>query len=201
MAKGEAKSGGRRFRWLITAFVALLFIGAATSSVYYLRQNNLKMLELRQEVFDADKNDGDVSTALSNLQQYVASHMNTKLPKLGDEKAIQLKYTYERLVAAEAARVSAARTKLNLEATEYCQKTYAASSFAVRTQCVQDYYDARPITELTIPNEAYGYDFVSPLWSPDIAGWSLVAAGVLGVVLILRILSTLIIRRSLRSTM
>ncbi len=157
------------------------------------------MLELREAVFTADRDDGDTATALSKLQLFVVTHMNTTLPKLGEEKAIQLKYTYERRIDAEEARVSAARTALSSEATDYCQRTFAGASFAVRSQCVEDYYTAHPVSSLEIPKELYAYDFVTPLWVPDRAGLLILAAAFLGLVLLLRLISWLVVRHSSRS--
>ncbi|MEK7472318.1 MAG: hypothetical protein AAB624_03680 [Patescibacteria group bacterium] len=189
----------RVLRWVVNIALILLFISSGYLSVYNLRQNNLKMLELREAVFTADRDDGDTATALSKLQLFVVTHMNTTLPKLGEEKAIQLKYTYERRIDAEEARVSAARTALSSEATDYCQRTFAGASFAVRSQCVEDYYTAHPVSSLEIPKELYAYDFVTPLWVPDRAGLLILAAAFLGLVLLLRLISWLVVRHSSRS--
>ena len=182
-----------------TILLGLLFIASVASSVYALRQNNLKMLELREAVFAADRDDGDINTALSDLQLFVVSHMNTNLPKLGDEKAIQLKYTYERRQAVDEVRVSEERAAVSAQATNYCNTTFAGATFAVRSQCILDYSAAHPVNSLEIPKELYAYDFVTPLWVPDAAGLSLLAATALFLVLLLRFASWLIVRRSLRS--
>lgn len=179
----------------VTVSLVLLFIASGASAVYALRQNNLKMLKLREAVFTADKNDGDTSTALSDLQLFVVSHMNTNLPKLGDEKAIQLKYTYERRLAVDEARVSADRAAVSAQATDYCNKTYAGAAFAVRSQCILDYSASHPVSSLSIPKELYAYDFVTPLWVPDSAGLSLLAATALFLVLLLKLTSWLFLRR------
>jgi hypothetical protein len=186
----------RIVNWAITSFLIILLVGSGYLSVYNLRQNNLEMLRLREAVFTADREDGDINEALLKLQNFVVSHMNTTLPKLGDQKAIQLKYTYERKVAAEDSRVAAARTTLNSEATEYCQKTYPTSSFTVRSQCVQDYFTAHPVKDVEIPVELYSYDFFTPLWVPDLAGLSLLVSAILAVALLFKLLSWLIVRRS-----
>lgn len=157
------------------------------------------MLELRQAVFDADKNGGDVSTTLSSLQQFVTMHMNTELPKLGDEKAIQLKFTYEKLVAQEADRVAGLREDLNDDATQYCQSKYSGASFNIRSQCVDDYFDAHPISENSVPKEAYSFDFVSPVWTPDNAGWWSLAAAVLALSFLGSIATSLLARGSLKN--
>jgi len=186
--------------WTVTVSLILLFLGSGAYGVFNLRQNNLTMLKLREAVFTADRDDGDTATALSKLQLFVVSHMNTTLPKLGDQKAIQLKYTYERRVATEEARVSAARAALSNEATSYCNSLHGGASFAVRSQCIEDFYTTHKVNTLEIPKELYAYDFVTPLWVPDSAGFSLLATTALFLVLLFRFTSWLLVRRSLRST-
>lgn len=183
----------------VTVVLILVFFATGALGVYALRQNNLRMLELREAVFTADRSDGDTNTALSDLQLFVVSHMNTNLPKLGDEKAIQLKYTYERRLAIDEARVSADRAAVSAQATAYCQSTFAGAAFAVRSQCVEDYFTAHPVSSLEIPKELYAYDFVTPFWVPDTAGLSLLATAALLLVLLLKLTSWLLVRRS-RST-
>lgn len=156
------------------------------------------MLRLRENVFTADREGSDVNKALSELQLFIVSHTNTALPKLGDQKAIQLKYTYERLVAEKDKALAAARKSLNSDATEYCQKKYSSSSFEVRSNCVQEYFAEHPILEASIPAEMYSYDFITPLWTTDIAGLSIMVFGIFGVVLFYRLVSWLVIRKSLK---
>jgi hypothetical protein len=48
-------------------------------SVFAMRANNLKMIELREQVFQADKEDGDVESALRELRSFVYGHMHTEL--------------------------------------------------------------------------------------------------------------------------
>jgi hypothetical protein len=56
-----------------------LFIASALVCVIALRHNNQQMVKLRDSVYAADKNNGDVNAALNNLRQYVFAHMNTNL--------------------------------------------------------------------------------------------------------------------------
>lgn len=125
----------------------------AVTALFALRQNNQKMIQLKQSVFSADEKNGDVEGALRNLRVFVYSHMNTNLASGSNavRPPIQLKYHYERLVAAEKARL--------------------ADPTAL----------PRPISE-----DLYKFDFVSPRWSPDLAGWSLVAMSALFVVAAIR---------------
>jgi hypothetical protein len=98
------------------------------------------MVQLRDKVYVADKNNGDINGALNNLRQYVYNHMNTDLSSGGNsiKPPIQLKYTYERL------------------------------------QAQQDFAIHHGQTPAPISAALYKFDFVSPNWSPDLAGWSLV---------------------------
>jgi hypothetical protein len=164
------------------AFLALFLISAATS-VYSLRQNNVHMIKLRDAVYAADKNNGDVNAALNNLRRYVYGHMNTNLSSgnNGIKPPIQLKYTYERLLAASQSQDVSNNSQLYTEAENYCQAQIPANlSFSgrARVPCVQDYVTTHGASAPSVPAALYEYDFVSPTWSPDLAGWSLVFSGI-----------------------
>ena len=156
----------------------VLFVASAVLSVYALRDNNLTMVKLRDAVYEVDKNGGDVNKALNELRQYVYAHMNTNLSSGGNtiKPPIQLKYTYDRLLAE--AEKGANDEGLYTEAANYCQQRVPASvsiSGRGRVSCVQDYilsHGGNPAA--AVPTALYQFDFVSPTWSPDLAGWSLV---------------------------
>src|SRR5690348_18457865 len=71
-----------------------LFILSLIVSLIALRHNNEHMVYLRNQLYAADKNNGDVNQALNNLRSYVYSHMNTDLSagNNGIKPPIQLKY-------------------------------------------------------------------------------------------------------------
>jgi hypothetical protein len=79
-----------------------LFIASSLLCILALRHNNIQMTRLRDAVYVADKNNGDVNGAIHDLRLYVYSHMNTNLSSShGNIKPpIQLKYTYQRLYDA-----------------------------------------------------------------------------------------------------
>src|SRR5690349_383020 len=86
--------------WMISARTWLyLFIASSLLCVLALRHNNVRMTQLRDAVYVADKNNGDVNAVLNNLRKYVYAHMNTDLSSgsHGIKPPIQLKYTYQRL--------------------------------------------------------------------------------------------------------
>ena len=166
------------FWGLFIAGVVLLFI-----SVLALRANNQRMIELRQAVFVADEQDGDVEKALTQLRQHVYGHMNTSLTAGGTavRPPIQLKYRYERLVIAEQTKLNSNNEKIYTDAQNYCEQQIPVGFFARdRLQCIRDYVDNNGIktTEVQIPDDLYKFDFLSPKWTPDVAGLSLLAAGI-----------------------
>lgn len=153
-------------------------------SIYQLRANNLHMVELRNAVYAADKNNGNVQAALRALQQYVTSNMNTNLS--GGPNApyppIQLQYTYQRLEAAAAKQqLSGSQTNANLytQAEDYCQQQIPNGfSGRYRVPCIEQYVQSHGDSGFSlnsIPASLYEFDFLSPWWSPDLAGWLLVA--------------------------
>lgn len=158
----------RPWYFLAIAFVCLVVCAFA------LRANNMHMVHLRDQVYAADKNNGDVQGALTKLQQYVTSHMNTGLSNGSNVyPPIQLQYTYDRLRAANAQQSNAT---VYSDAQAYCEKQDSTDfSGRNRVPCIQAYVESHGVTIPTIPDALYKFDFVAPLWSPDLAGYSLLA--------------------------
>lgn len=163
--------------WVILAVAVM----AGITSIVALRNNNLTALTLRDKVIQVDKEDGDIEAALRDLREYIYGHMNTSL-STGDssiKQPIQLKYRYERLVAAEQNRLSAENGKIYQEAQAECEKLFPVGlSGSGRIPCITTYVSERGIQQKEIPDSLYKFDFVSPAWSPDLAGWSLVITSI-----------------------
>lgn len=161
-----------------TGYLLTLAIVSTVVCVFALRANNQHMVKLRNNVYAADKNDGDVAGSLKNLQAYVTAHMNTSLSEGANAvyPPIQLKYTYERLVQAEYQKTQ--NNQLYTEAQHYCEQQNSVDfSGHNRVPCIEQYVESHGGTQAaTIPDALYKFDFVSPKWSPDLAGWSLVVA-------------------------
>lgn len=137
------------------------------------------MLELREAVFAADEQGGDVEGALKALREHVYSHMNTDLTvgNTAIRPPIQLKYTYQRLVAN---RLDAQTDNEGLytEAQNYCEQQLP-EAFLGRDKlgCVFEYLDSHGVKveeKVSVPSDLYKFDFVSPRWTFDLAGWSLI---------------------------
>lgn len=185
-----------RYYWLLG-----LCLISATVALVALRHNNQTMVQLKAAVFIADEKDGDVETALKNLREYVYKHLNTNLAAGANavRPPIQLKYRYERLVAAEKAKVEEASSKIYTDAQTSCEQRFPAGlSGSNRIPCIKEYVDSHGVTAKTIPEEQYKFDFVSPAWTPDLAGWSIVATVFFFLLFVLRFLGETILRYELR---
>lgn len=170
---------------LIVHLLAVLIIGLFAAGA--LRQNNLKMLKLREEVFTADKSGVGVEEALKNLRDHVSAHMNTKLPKLGSEKAIQLKYTFERRISEETTRFQEETAAVSSAAKYSCKSSRNELS---KVECEQAYIKTHPVSPISeVYPEQYSIEFVSPLFSFDLAGWLIIATFIMGLVLVARIVA------------
>jgi hypothetical protein len=180
-------------------YVLVLLLLSVGVSVYSLRQNNITMISLRNDVYQADKNNGNVELALKNLQADVVAHMNTSLTT-GNSSVyppIQLSYTYERLVEASQTQTQNQNTQIYTDAQTYCQKLNPVDfSGHNRVPCIEQYVQNHGISVPNIQPSLYEFDFISPTWSPDLAGWSLVVS----VLLAVSFIGLIIIRKLLSET-
>lgn len=182
-------------------YILLLFLTSITFSIYFLRLNNLKMVELRQAVVTADEQGDDVKQAILNLNQHIFQHMNTTTIR-----PVELVNSYNK--AAQAAIEASDKTGKDVyqAAARACERRgIPLTSIA---QCAADYAARNnPNTgpaEIKLPDKSlFIYSFASPRWTPDTAGFAVLTAIITGVWLILRtgeyIAIRLLIRKRLRS--
>ena len=148
-------------------------------SVMGLRANNLRMGELRQAVYTADQNNHGIEKALQDLQVFVTAHMNTDVSTGPNAPypPIQLQYTYDRAVQKAGEAATAANKKIYSDAQAYCERQDPVDfSGHNRVPCVQQYIENHGVALPDIPDSLYKFAFVSPWWSPDVAGWALLGA-------------------------
>lgn len=175
---------------IVVVLLMLLSAGA-------LRENNLKMLDLREKVFTADKSGENLDEALTELRDHVTTHMNAGLPKLGDQKAIQLKYSYERAVSAEQKRFQDESTLLSSNAKKSCASIKIELN---KVECEQKYLKVNPVKPLKeIFPETYSIEFVSPKWSFDLAGWLILLTISVALVLLGRLTAIFLVRKYIRT--
>ncbi len=162
-----------------TYFLALCLLSGIVA-IFALRANNQQMLDLRDAVYAADKDGTDVQRPLQALQAYVTTHMNTDLSSGNNAvyPPVQLKYTYERLRDAQDQTFLHANDQLYSQAQAYCEQQNPTDfSGRNRVPCIEQYVTARSTQKpAPIPDALYKFAFVSPRWSGDLAGWSLVIA-------------------------
>lgn len=156
-----------------------LFMISALVCVLALRHNNQTMSRLREEVYAADKNNGDVNQALNNLRRYVYSHMNTNLSSGGNniKPPIQLKYTYQRYYDAQFNQIQSSNQKI-YDAAKVACKANTSGFDPAKVACISNYAVNHGVggANINVPAGLYQFDFISPTWSPDLAGWSLLAS-------------------------
>jgi hypothetical protein len=170
----------------------ILTLLSGSLSVVALRHDNQEMIKLRNALYAADKNNGNVNVGLNNLRDYVYSHMNTNLSSGGNtiKPPIQLKYTYDRLLAAQQQQLDSTNSQLYTQAENYCQAQDPTDFYGYyRVPCVQNYLSTHSLSAAisAVPVALYEFDFVSPAWSPDLAGWSMVVTGLLALLTITRL--------------
>lgn len=176
-----------RLRWLKPTYFLVLAILSVVICVFALRANNQQMIKLRDAVYAADKAATDVQKPLQALQAYVTTHMNTNLNAANTSvyPPIQLKYTYDRLVQAQSDAAAAANTQLYTAAQHYCEQQNPTDfSGHNRVPCIEQYVQSHDTQLPVIPDALYKFAFVSPRWSPDLAGWSLLIAILSGVLFV-----------------
>lgn len=192
-------------------YLVLAFLISLVVTSWLLRSNNLRMIKLREAVVVADQNDGDIEKALTELRSYVNSHMNTDLRSNGefaiDEPPIQLVNQYNKAVkeAQKAASISGGNVssqEIYTAAQNVCQSR--GVPVPAIAQCVQDYIAERNAAILPetvyVPKELYSFDFISPKWSADFAGISLLVTFALGIVLSIKLIGYLAVRAILKSS-
>ncbi len=185
-----------------TSTLNVVALGATSvMAAYALRNNNKRSGELYGLVLAADESGVGVNEALINLQTHVATHMNASpLPQLGENAPVQLAKSYERAKSAESTRVTSERVQVTNEGIATCEAQFGRANLVTRSKCIADYGAAHPVQpEKVILADLYRYDFVSPMWTPDKAGWLVVVTVALTLALAIRIIAkitaTLIFRR------
>lgn len=175
--------------WQLLVILLLMAFVAAT----FLRLNNIGMLQRRAAVLAADQTGGQetMQSRLYDLQRYASEHMNANTGPFYLEG--QYKRDVERIITA-ASNDSNPQGNIHVKADEVCRPQFAVWSQAY-VQCFTEELAKYPPSEdpaqnVTLPSTSlYRQNFASPLWSPDFAGWSLLACAVLIIMILVRLIS------------
>lgn len=179
----------KRLRPLYFLIAAVFFLSLG---ILGMRQNNLNMIKLREAVYLADENGTDVEEPLRELRQYVYAHMNTELSSgnVSIKPPLQLTHSYERLASREQKQAEKTNKKVKEEGEQVCANQFPAAGLNPdRINCVAKYTRDHAVAPNQTPSDLYKFDFVSPVWSPDFAGFSLLAALVMFAALAIRLIA------------
>lgn len=151
--------------------LSILLAVSLSINIHFLRQNNLKMVELTQDVIDIDKSSkGDIKKiepVLVILAEYVSTHMNARMPG-----PVQLQYRYNRIID-KLAEVKESKEETYRDTTYWQARAHCATTLiSVRAECIQQYVvdKGEPNIVDFPPLEQFSYVYSSPAWSPDLAG-------------------------------
>lgn len=181
--------------------VVVALILTATS-IGLLRQNSIEAVRRFETVKQADRAGEGTTEALTAMQRYVSGHMNTQLERVSLEET----YARDYKAALEKLASSGGVNEVNYEAAQAaCQAELARTgSFPGYAQCVSDRVaqtapGENPILQADLPKpELYQFTFVSPRWSPDLAGITLLITGVVWLVVAFKVLARLVLMLILR---
>ncbi|HEX6258993.1 MAG TPA: hypothetical protein VFZ48_05935 [Candidatus Saccharimonadales bacterium] len=193
--------------WLLkrvkTWQLVIIFIIAAFLSATFLRLNNLGMIERREAVIEADKRGDEraIIRSLGALQEYVSSHMNTDL-----QNGVYLQYSYERArdkVLDNASNASNPNSKVYQRASVECRARWQGGVDSFRNdyvQCVIDRVKSLregqdALSSLHLPRaDMYRHVFISPLWTPDFAGFSVLFCLLILLLIAFRLVAAAVLR-------
>ena len=183
----------RQLRLIKTWQLVIILILFGFISATFLRLNNIGMLDRRNAVIAADTvSDNNVTQSrLYDLQRYVSAHMNTDMGK-----GIYLEASYKRDVQTAYTKASGTSNgNIYKKAQEVCAPRYTSWSPAY-VQCTVTELAKYPSADaLVLPKaDMYLHSYVSPLWSPDFAGWSLLVCCFILLIIIARITSVGILK-------
>lgn len=185
--------------------IILIFMVLVTASLY--RLNNLNMVDYKKAVKGADERGDKVATKqrLLDLQHYVTSHMNTSL---NGGIYLEASYDRDRAAAIEAAGNSTTNpaSEVYKQASIDCRSRFQGGVESYRNDyvtCVQARVAAlgssSDIESAKLPPvEAYHYNFASPLWSADLAGFCTAVCALIVLVIFSRWIVLVILRLLLR---
>lgn len=175
--------------------LVVLFVMSLVISATLLRLNNIGMLERRNAVYTADEsgNKQIISDRLLDLARYVSAHMNA------DPGSIFLENSYNQdYNKALEATSKAVNANVHKQIDTLCKSRYP-SNWTAYFQCFVDQLNKTPqgqdiVKSPQLPLVAsYTHSYVSPLWSLDFAGISILVSFVILLLIIAKIISYLIL--------
>lgn len=181
----------KRLFKLRTWQLALIFLLLVALSATFLRLNNVGMDDRREAVLQADQNrDREaVKLRLAELQAYVSSHMNTSLG-IGVSLDNIMKEDQEKLFSSQ-------NENIYKQADQNCASERASGSYPIYHKCMLNYLSSIPEGQVVSKSlfssdkvqQIYTHNFLSPIWSPDFAGWFTLLSLIVLIAIFIRVIS------------
>lgn len=206
--RGRTLRGLEKLQRIKTWQLIILFILISFIAATFLRLNNIGMVQRREAVLSADKegNTEVLHNRLYDLQRYSAAHMNAST---GD---VPLQGSYDReaqRLYQEALAHQGSETNIYKKIEdEVCGPQARANGWrwpdprylACQQTELAKYPSANVASQTaTVPvKELYVHSFIAPLWSPDFAGFMVLLAGLILLIIAARLLGALALRLMLQ---
>ena len=200
--KKKTKFRIKRLSQIKTWQLVILLIMSGFISATFLRLNNVGMVERRESVEHADKA-GDIvnlQQRLYDLQHYVSTHMNA------DPGKIALDHTYKQMYDRKLKEfeeeiknqsnndtVSKVRAVCDARAQQGGYGRFTTQADPRYINCINEEWEKYPAAKVAnlqfeAPStEPYYHTFVSPIWSADYAGWSLLVTIFIAMIIVMRL--------------
>ena len=200
--KKKTKFRIKRLSQIKTWQLVILLIMSGFISATFLRLNNVGMVERRESVENADKA-GDIvnlQQRLYDLQRYVSTHMNA------DPGRIALDHTYKQMYDRKLKEfeeeiknrsnndtVSKVRAVCDARAQQGGYGRFTTQADPRYINCINEEWEKYPAAKVAnlqfeAPStEPYYHTFVSPIWSADYAGWSLLVTIFIAMIIVMRL--------------
>lgn len=192
-----------RFSWMW--FLVIVLVASLTATAWALRQNNLEMIELRNQVVWADEYGTtlQLEEALRDLQRFVGRHMNTSMGDIG----IALQHTYNRDVQTAVKKAAEAQT-INIPAELLAQydaecAPYLEAGEWQYVNCISTRINYTgenlDFSAPEMPNpDLYYVNFTPPRLSLDLAGLLVIIDFILLLIIVLAIVFNIILRVAIK---
>lgn len=182
---------------LIILLILMLFVAAT-----FLRINSVGMSDRRSAVFAADRagDPNEIRARVYDLQRFSAAHMNAST----DVFYLQEQYNRDvKIIVENSSQSSAVNARVNADAEAVCHPQFSGWSTSYM-QCflaeIAKHPTSDTLSAVTLPSPSlYRYSFVSPLWSPDFAGWSIFVCIVIVIMIFTRLIGLALLRLMLKS--
>ena len=220
VGKGKIKKRLKQIQSLKNWQLFILLLLVIFVDLTALRLNNVGMVRRREAVEAADKV-GDVEAARKatiEFANYVHAHMNsggivysdkTHWFKINREVKIVWSNIYESDMrkAEQIAREAESNNpngNIFKKAEETCRPRFRGGYSLAYQQCILDEQNKYPASnqgqiKAKYPNiTEYTYSFVTPIWSPDLAGWTTLVATILIFMIIIKMITTTILKLVLK---